>query len=218
MAQKKLLLIDGNSVAFRAFYALYRQLDRFVSPDGLHTNAIYTFKNMLDAILKQVDPTNVLVAFDAGKVTFRTKMYEDYKGGRQKTPSELLEQLPVIREMLKDFGIKSYELANYEADDIIGTLSKMGEKAGYEVTIVTGDKDLTQLASDKTTVLITKNGVGDTEAYTPEHMKEVNGVTPIEFIDMKALMGDNSDNYLQAFLNKNRLLFLLCQPIRLDYL
>lgn len=195
MAQKKLLLIDGNSVAFRAFYALYRQLDRFTSPDGLHTNAIYTFKNMLDAILKQVDPTNILVAFDAGKVTFRTKMYKDYKGGRQKTPSELLEQMPVIREMLSDLGIKSYELKNYEADDIIGTLSKMGEDAGYEVTIVTGDRDLTQLASDKVTVLITKNGVGDTEAYTPEHMKEVNGVTPTEFIDMKALMGDNSDNY-----------------------
>ena len=195
MAQKKLLLIDGNSVAFRAFYALYRQLDRFTSPDGLHTNAIYTFKNMLDAILKQVNPTNILVAFDAGKVTFRTKMYQDYKGGRQKTPSELLEQLPVIRELLKDLGIKSYELKNYEADDIIGTLSKMGEDAGYEVTIVTGDRDLTQLASDKVTVLITKNGVGDTEAYTPEHMKEVNGVTPTEFIDMKALMGDNSDNY-----------------------
>ena len=195
MAQKKLLLIDGNSVAFRAFYALYRQLDRFTSPDGLHTNAIYTFKNMLDAILKQVNPTNILVAFDAGKVTFRTKMYQDYKGGRQKTPSELLEQLPVIRELLKDLGIKSYELKNYEADDIIGTLSKMGEDAGYKVTIVTGDRDLTQLASDKVTVLITKNGVGDTEAYTPEHMKEVNGVTPTEFIDMKALMGDNSDNY-----------------------
>ena len=195
MAQKKLLLIDGNSVAFRAFYALYRQLDRFTSPDGLHTNAIFTFKNMLDAIIKQTQPTNVLVAFDAGKVTFRTKMYQDYKGGRQKTPSELSEQLPVIREMLKDLGIKSYELKNYEADDIIGTLSKMGEDAGYTVDIVTGDRDLTQLASDKTTVLITKNGVGDTEAYTPEHMKEVNGVTPTEFIDMKALMGDNSDNY-----------------------
>ena len=150
---------------------------------------------MLDAIMKQTDPSNVLVAFDAGKVTFRTKMYQDYKGGRQKTPSELSEQLPVIREMLKDLGIKSYELKNYEADDIIGTLSKMGEKAGYTVDIVTGDRDLTQLASDKTTVLITKNGVGDTEAYTPEHMKEVNGVTPTEFIDMKALMGDNSDNY-----------------------
>ena len=195
MAQKKLLLIDGNSVAFRAFYALYRQLDRFTSPDGLHTNAIFTFKNMLDAIMKQTDPSNVLVAFDAGKVTFRTKMYQDYKGGRQKTSSELSEQLPVIREMLKDLGIKSYELKNYEADDIIGTLSKMGEEAGYTVDIVTGDRDLTQLASDKTTVLITKNGVGDTEAYTPKHMKEVNGVTPTEFIDMKALMGDNSDNY-----------------------
>ena len=182
-------------MAFRAFYALYRQLDRFTSPDGLHTNAIFTFKNMLDAIMKQTDPSNVLVAFDAGKVTFRTKMYQDYKGGRQKTPSELSEQLPVIREMLKDLGIKSYELKNYEADDIIGTLSKMGEEAGYTVDIVTGDRDLTQLASDKTTVLITKNGVGDTEAYTPEHMKEVNGVTPTEFIDMKALMGDNSDNY-----------------------
>lgn len=195
MAQKKLLLIDGNSVAFRAFYALYRQLDRFTSPDGLHTNAIFTFKNMLDAIMKQTKPTNVLVAFDAGKVTFRTKMYQDYKGGRQKTPSELSEQLPVIRELLKDLGIKSYELKNYEADDIIGTLSKMGEDAGYTVDVVTGDRDLTQLASDKTTVLITKNGVGDTEAYRPEHMKEVNGVTPTEFIDMKALMGDNSDNY-----------------------
>ncbi|RVU73806.1 MULTISPECIES: DNA polymerase I [Lactobacillus] len=195
MAQKKLLLIDGNSVAFRAFYALYRQLDRFTSPDGLHTNAIYTFKNMLDAIMKKVQPTNVLVAFDAGKVTFRTKMYQDYKGGRQKTPSELLEQLPVIRELLADLGITSYELKNYEADDIIGTLAKMGEDAGYKVTVVTGDRDLTQLASDKVTVMITKNGVGDTEDYTPEHMKEVNGVTPTEFIDMKALMGDNSDNY-----------------------
>ena len=195
MAQKKLLLIDGNSVAFRAFYALYRQLDRFTSPDGLHTNAIFTFKNMLDAIMKQTNPTDILVAFDAGKVTFRTEMYQDYKGGRQKTPSELSEQLPVIREMLKDLGIKSYELKNYEADDIIGTLSKMGEDAGYTVDIVTGDRDLTQLASDKTTVLITKNGVGDTEAYTPDHMKEVNGVTPTEFIDMKALMGDSSDNY-----------------------
>ena len=195
MAQKKLLLIDGNSVAFRAFYALYRQLDRFTSPDGLHTNAIFTFKNMLDAIMKQTNPTDVLVAFDAGKVTFRTEMYQDYKGGRQKTPSELSEQLPVIREMLKDLGIKSYELKNYEADDIIGTLSKMGEDAGYTVDIVTGDRDLTQLASDKTTVLITKNGVGDTEAYTPDHMKDVNGVTPTEFIDMKALMGDSSDNY-----------------------
>lgn len=195
MANKKLLLIDGNSVAFRAFFALYRQLDRFQNPEGLHTNAIYAFKNMLDVILKQENPSHVLVAFDAGKVTFRTKLYSDYKGGRQKTPGELLEQIPYIKEMLKDLGIKSYELVNYEADDIIGTYSKMGEEAGYQVAIVSGDKDLTQLASDSTTVYVTKSGVSELEAFTPEHMKEVNGVTPTEFIDMKALMGDNSDNY-----------------------
>ena len=195
MAQKKLLLIDGNSVSFRAFYALFRQLENFKSPDGLHTNAIFGFKNMLDALLKDVEPDNVLVAFDAGKVTFRNEMYDDYKGGRQKTPSELSEQLPVIRELLKDMGIESYELKNYEADDIIGTFATLGEENNMQVTIVTGDRDLTQLASDKVTVMVTKRGVNDLEAYTPEHMKEVNGVTPTEFIDMKALMGDSSDNY-----------------------
>ncbi len=195
MAENKLLLIDGNSVAFRAFYALYRQLDSFTSPDGLHTNAIYAFKNMLDVLLKDIEPTHILVAFDAGKVTFRTKMYDEYKGGRAKTPEELLEQLPYIQEMLHDLGIKTYELKNYEADDIIGTFATKGEEAGFTTTIVTGDRDLTQLASDKTTVEVTKSGVSQIEAYTPEHMKEVNGVTPTEFIDMKALMGDNSDNY-----------------------
>ena len=195
MADKKLLLIDGNSVAFRAFYALYRQLESFKNPEGLHTNAIYAFKNMLDVLLKDVKPTHVLVAFDAGKVTFRNKMYDDYKGGRQKTPEELLEQLPYIQEMLHDLGIKTYELKNYEADDIIGTFVNLGETADFKVTVVTGDRDLTQLTSNKTTVMVTKHGVSDLEAYTPEHMKKINGVTPTEFIDMKALMGDNSDNY-----------------------
>lgn len=195
MAKQKLLLIDGNSVAFRAFYALYRQLENFRNPEGLHTNAIYTFKNMLDVVLNNVQPDYVLVAFDAGKTTFRNKMYADYKGGRQKTPGELSEQLPYVQELLHDLGISTYELENYEADDIIGTFARLGEKAGFEVTIVTGDKDLTQLATDKTTVMVTKSGVMNLEAFTPEHMKEVNGVSPTEFIDMKALMGDNSDNY-----------------------
>lgn len=195
MANQKLLLIDGNSVAFRAFYALYRQLENFRNPEGLHTNAIYTFKNMLDVVLNNVQPDHVLVAFDAGKTTFRNKMYADYKGGRQKTPGELSEQLPYVQELLHDLGIATYELENYEADDIIGTFSRIGEKNGFDVTVVTGDKDLTQLASDHTTVMVTKSGVMNLEAYTPEHMKEVNGVTPTEFIDMKALMGDNSDNY-----------------------
>lgn len=195
MANQKLLLIDGNSVAFRAFYALYRQLENFRNPEGLHTNAIYTFKNMLDVVLNNVQPDHVLVAFDAGKTTFRNKMYADYKGGRQKTPGELSEQLPYVQELLHDLGIATYELENYEADDIIGTFSKIGEKNGFDVTVVTGDKDLTQLASEQTTVMVTKSGVMNLESYTPEHMKEVNGVTPTEFIDMKALMGDNSDNY-----------------------
>ncbi|WP_103751885.1 DNA polymerase I [Lactobacillus panisapium] len=195
MASQKLLLIDGNSVAFRAFYALYRQLENFRNPEGLHTNAIYTFKNMLDVVLNNVQPDHVLVAFDAGKTTFRNKMYADYKGGRQKTPGELSEQLPYVQELLHDLGISTYELENYEADDIIGTFAKIGEKNGFDVTVVTGDKDLTQLASEHTTVMVTKSGVMNLESYTPEHMKEVNGVTPTEFIDMKALMGDNSDNY-----------------------
>lgn len=195
MTQKKLLLIDGNSVAFRAFYALYRELDKFKSPEGLHTNAIYAFKNMLDVLLKQEKPDDILVAFDAGKVTFRTAMYADYKGGRQKTPEELSEQLPYIHELLTDLGIKSYELVNYEADDIIGTFATEGEKADYKVTVVTGDRDLTQLASDNVTVMVTKSGVSKLEAYTPAHMKELYGITPTEYIDMKALMGDNSDNY-----------------------
>ena len=122
-------------------------------------------------------------------------MYGEYKGGRAKTPDELLEQMPYIQEMLHDIGIKTYELKDYEADDIIGTFATKGEENGFTTTIVTGDRDLTQLASDKTTVEVTKSGVSQLEAYTPEHMKEVNGVTPTEFIDMKALMGDSSDNY-----------------------
>ena len=150
---------------------------------------------MLDVLLNDVKPDHVLVAFDAGKTTFRNNMYADYKGGRQKTPGELSEQLPYIQELLHDLGISTYELENYEADDIIGTFSRIGEENGFDVTIVTGDKDLTQLATEKTTVMVTKSGVMNLEAYTPEHMKEVNGVTPTEFIDMKALMGDNSDNY-----------------------
>ncbi|BDR60749.1 DNA polymerase I [Lactobacillus xylocopicola] len=195
MADQKLLLIDGNSIAFRAFYALYRQLENFKNSEGLHTNAIYTFKNMLDVLLAEVKPNHILVAFDAGKTTFRTAMYGEYKGGRQKTPPELLEQLPYIQELLHDLGISTYELENYEADDIIGTFARLGEEKDFKVTVVTGDKDLTQLATSKTTVMVTKSGVMNLENYTPEHMKEVNGVTPTQFIDMKALMGDNSDNY-----------------------
>ncbi|MDR7923868.1 DNA polymerase I [Latilactobacillus sakei subsp. sakei] len=194
-SQKSLLLIDGNSVAFRAFYAMHQVLDSFTNQDGLHTNAIYAFKNMLDIILKRFEPTHVLVAFDAGKTTFRTAQFADYKGGRSKTPPELTEQFPYIKELLHAYGIQTAELANYEADDIIGTLASQAEQDGFVVNIVTGDRDLTQLTTDKTTVNITVKGVNDTEAYTPEHVQEKLGLAPSQIVDLKGLMGDTSDNY-----------------------
>lgn len=192
---KQLLLIDGNSIVFRAFFAMHNQIDKFTNKDGLHTAAIYGFKLMLDHVLDKFHPDAALVAFDAGKVTFRTKMYDDYKGGRNKTPDELTEQFPYVRELVEACGLHSCELKNYEADDIIGTLAKEGDEAGYETLIVTGDRDLTQLASDHTTVAVTHKGVTDTEHYTPVHVEEKLGITPRQIIDMKALMGDSSDNY-----------------------
>ncbi|MFD1431962.1 DNA polymerase I [Lacticaseibacillus yichunensis] len=196
MADKvKLLLIDGNSVAFRAFYALYTQMDRFTNSEGLHTNAVFAFNNMLDNIVAQQKPDKILVAFDKSGGTFRTKMFGDYKGQRDAAPSELLEQLPVIKELLDDHGMAHYELQDYEADDIIGTLSREAEKAGWETTIVTGDRDLTQLATDHITVQVTKKGVAELETYTPAHIEDKFGLTPTQIIDMKGLMGDTSDNY-----------------------
>ena len=194
--KNKLLLIDGSSVAFRAFFALYNQIDRFKSPSGLHTNAIYGFHLMLNHLLERVQPTHILVAFDAGKTTFRTEMYADYKAGRAKTPDEFREQLPFIREMLKHLGIHFYDLAQYEADDIIGTLDKMAEKTAvpYDVTIVSGDKDLIQLTDENTVVEISKKGVAEFEEFTPTYLMEKMGITPEQFIDLKALMGDQSDN------------------------
>ncbi|MCI1277139.1 MAG: DNA polymerase I [Pediococcus acidilactici] len=195
MAKDKLLLIDGNSIAFRSFFALHNSLEKFKNPDGLHTNAIFGFNKMLDSILKQYQPTAALVAFDAGKTTFRTEMYDDYKGGRSKTPPELSEQMPYIKQLLTGYGIKTYELPNYEADDIIGTLSLAAERDDYEVVVVTGDRDLTQLSSAETTVAVTKKGVSEVEEYTPRHVKEKLGITPEQIIDLKGLAGDTSDNY-----------------------
>ena len=196
MDKNKLLLIDGSSVAFRAFFALYHQIDRFKSPTGLHTNAIYGFNLMLDHMMKRIEPTHILVAFDAGKTTFRTEMFADYKAGRAKTPDEFREQFPFIRQMLDAMGIKHYELSQYEADDIIGTLDKMAERTDipFDVTIVSGDKDLIQLTDENTVVEISKKGVAEFEEFTPAYLMEKMGITPTQFIDLKALMGDKSDN------------------------
>ncbi|HEM3726587.1 TPA: DNA polymerase I [Streptococcus suis] len=196
MKKNKLLLIDGSSVAFRAFFALYNQIDRFKNANGLHTNAIYGFNLMLDHMMKRIEPTHILVAFDAGKTTFRTEMYADYKAGRAKTPDEFREQFPFIRQMLDAMGVKHYELAQYEADDIIGTLDKMAERTdiSFDVTIVSGDKDLIQLTDENTVVEISKKGVAEFEEFTPAYLMEKMGITPAQFIDLKALMGDKSDN------------------------
>ncbi|WP_210364956.1 DNA polymerase I [Bacillus sp. REN3] len=187
---KKLVLIDGNSIAYRAFFAL----PLLNNDKGVHTNAVYGFTMMLMKILEEEKPTHMLVAFDAGKTTFRHKTFSEYKGGRQKTPPELSEQFPFIRELLRAYGIAQYELENYEADDIIGTLSLAAEKAGFETKVISGDKDLTQLSSDKTTVNITRKGITDIEEYTPSHIQEKYGLTAKQIIDMKGLMGDSSDN------------------------
>lgn len=187
----KLVLIDGNSLSFRAFYAL----PLLSNHAGIHTNAVYGFAMLLEKIIKEEKPNHFLVAFDAGKTTFRHSKYSEYKGGRQKTPPELSEQFPYIRQLLDAYHIKRYELDNYEADDIIGTLSRQADEADFETIIITGDRDLTQLATDNVTIYYTKKGVTDVDHYTPEFIAEkYQGLVPKQIIDMKGLMGDISDN------------------------
>lgn len=186
----KIILLDGNSLSYRAFYAM----PALKNKKGLYTNSVYGFTLMLEKLLADVKPDYALVAFDRGKATFRHKNYESYKGTRDKTPSELVEQFGYVRELLTSFGIKYEDHDEYEADDIIGSYAKIAEEAGHEVVIVSGDKDLTQLASDKITVYYTKRGVTDIDYYTPEFIKEKYNLDPLQIIDMKGLMGDKSDN------------------------
>jgi DNA polymerase-1 len=187
---KKLVLVDGNSIAYRAFFAL----PLLNNDKGIHTNAVYGFTMMLMRILEEEKPTHMLVAFDAGKTTFRHETFKEYKGGRQKTPPELSEQFPFIRELLDAYQVQRYELVNYEADDIIGTLTAQAEQDGFQVKVISGDKDLLQLVSPHTTVDITRKGITDVDSYTPEAIAEKYGITPVQIIDMKGLMGDSSDN------------------------
>src|SRR5690625_2587313 len=186
----KLVLIDGNSIIYRAFFAL----PLLNNDKGVYTNAVYGFTTMLLRILEEEKPTHMLVAFDAGKTTFRHETYKEYKGGRQKTPPELSEQFPLLKEVLDAFGIKHYDLENYEADDIIGTLSKNAEEKKWDVTVISGDKDLLQLVSDTVTVSLTKKGISEVDRYTPKYLKEKMEVSQEQIIDLKELMGDASDN------------------------
>ena len=186
----KIILLDGNSLSYRAFYAM----PALQNKSGLYTNSVYGFTLMLERMLEDIKPKYALVAFDKGKQTFRHKTYQDYKGTRDKTPSELVEQFGYVRELLDSYGIKYEEHFDYEADDIIGSYAKLAEKAGLEVIIISGDKDLTQLASDNITIYYTRRGVTEVDHYTPEFINEKYGLSPDQLIDMKGLMGDKSDN------------------------
>ena len=188
----KLLLIDGNSIINRAFYGL----PDLTNSKGLHTNAVLGFLNILFKVMDEEKPDYLYVAFDLKAPTFRHKMFAEYKGTRKGMPDELREQVPIMKDVLRTMGICIVEKEGYEADDILGTLAKQGEKAGLDVTVLSGDRDLLQIATDVIKVRIPKTHKGTTEVfdYYAKDVKEQYQVTPVEFIDMKALMGDASDN------------------------
>lgn len=190
MDKKTFLILDGNSLLYRAFYAI----PELTTSDGLHTNAVYGFTNMLFRMIDEINPHYIVTAFDKSAPTFRHIEYEEYKAGRKKTPDELSMQFSIMKEVLNKMGIKIFELEGYEADDLIGTLSAYAENDNIESYIVTGDRDALQLATDNVKVVLNKKGITETEIYDRSRMINELGVTPKEFIDVKGLMGDKSDN------------------------
>ena len=189
---QKLVLIDGHSILNRAFYGV----PDLSNAEGLHTNAIYGFLNIMFKILEEEKPEYLAVAFDVHAPTFRHKMYEAYKGTRKPMPEELREQVPVLKEVLKAMHITIMEQAGLEADDILGTLAKKAEQAGMEVSLVSGDRDLLQIATDHIKIRIpkTKQGRTEIEDYYAADVQAAYQVTPLQFIELKALMGDTADN------------------------
>ncbi|MEN9687247.1 MAG: hypothetical protein RL381_259 [Actinomycetota bacterium] len=192
MATTKLLLIDGHSMAYRAFFAL--PAENFTTAQGQHTNAIYGFATMLISLLKEEKPTHIAVAFDVSRKTFRTELFPEYKANRAKTPDEFRSQMSYLHELVRGFGINQFEIEGYEADDIIATITKRAEAEGAEVLICTGDRDSFQLVTDKTTVLYPKRGVSEMARMTPGAVIEKYGMTPSQYPDFAALRGDPSDN------------------------
>lgn len=189
---KRLLLIDGHSMAYRAFYAL--PVDAFTTASGQHTNAVYGFSNMLMSLIKEEKPTHVAVAFDVSRKTFRTEKFPEYKATRSATPDEFRSQIPLIHEVLKAMKINEYSLEGFEADDLLATISKQAVKEGFEVLICTGDRDSFQLVTKEITVLYPKKGVSEMARMTPEAVLEKYGLTPEQYPDFAALRGDPSDN------------------------
>ncbi|MHB9095675.1 MAG: DNA polymerase I, partial [Eubacteriales bacterium] len=188
--QGKFMILDGNSLIYRAFYAI----PILTTSEGIFTNAVYGFTNMLLKILADEKPDCVAVAFDKGRVTFRMGHFEQYKGHRKPTPDELRPQFPLAKDVLRAMNIPVYELEGYEADDLIGTITELAEQEGFQNIIVTGDRDALQLISPFTEVLLTKKGISELEKYDPAKVNERYGLSPKQIIDLKALMGDSSDN------------------------
>ena len=188
----KLLLIDGHSIMSRAFYGI----PELTNSQGLHTNAVYGFLNILFKVLDEEQADHLAVAFDLHEPTFRHKMFDGYKGTRKPMPEELHEQIPVIQDVLKSMHVPILTKAGYEADDLLGTVAKRAQSQGVEVTIVSGDRDLLQLSDEHIKICLPKTAKGVTTVYNyyPEDVIKEWNVTPTEFIDLKALMGDTSDN------------------------
>ena len=189
---EKLVLIDGHSILNRAFYGV----PDLTNSEGLHTNAVYGFLNIMFKILEEELPDYLTVAFDVKAPTFRHEIYKEYKGTRKPMPEELREQVPVLKEVLAAMGIKMMEQAGLEADDILGTLAKRAQKEGKAVSLVSGDRDLLQVATDVIKIRIpkTKGGKTEIEDYYAADVEKKYQVNPVQFIDLKALMGDTADN------------------------
>ncbi len=195
MTETTLLILDGNSLINRAFYGLYGRRP-LTAPDGTPTGALFAFMNMLLRYLDQVRPSHVAVAFDRPEPTMRHDLYDDYKGGRKPMPDDLVLQLPILKDLLDKMGIRRLEKAGFEADDILGTLARLGQNAGHEVHIVSGDKDVFQLVDDHITVIwpVTRQGQSELEIYDRDAVYRRYQLRPEQFVDFKAIMGDPSDN------------------------
>ena len=189
---EKILLVDGHSIINRAFYGV----TDLTNSEGLHTNAIYGFLNTLFKVLEEEKPDYLTVAFDVKAPTFRHQMYDAYKGTRKPMPAELHEQVPVLKDVLHAMGIATMEKAGLEADDLLGTVAKRSEALGMEVTVLSGDRDLLQLATEHIRIRLpkTKGGVTETENYNTQDVIDRYQVTPLQIIELKALMGDSADN------------------------
>ena len=190
----KLLLIDGNSLTYRAYFAsAFSPAGILTTKDGTAVNAVLTLNMMFNKLFREYKPTHILVAFDAGKKTFRHEKLESYKGGRNKTPSELIKQFPLVKEMLDKWGIKHFEVNNIEADDIIATLAKKHNHE-IQVSVVSSDKDLYQLVQENVEIIVPQNGSKPNKILNTRNFIETQGYRPDQVIDIKGLVGDPSDN------------------------